>query len=134
MTIIAVRRFLAVRVVGEKEGEESYSTHVYQQCFNESLVVKGEKQLTRWQWYELVEKKTHRGKVLENDGKRTATHVEKRAARQQEKEEETSTRASRALVKHGAALLPACQVKSETEEWWFDVHPKGMGKRRPCQL
>ena len=29
---------------------------------------------------------------------------------------------------------PSMPGKSETEEWWFDVHPKGMGKRRPCPI
>ena len=55
--------------VVKKEEEESYTTNVCQQCYNESLVEKGEKQLTRLQWYELVEKETHRGRFWKMMGK-----------------------------------------------------------------
>ena len=54
-----------------KEGEESYTTHLSQQCCNESLVARGDKPLTKWQWYEFVQKKGASWKVMENDWKRT---------------------------------------------------------------
>ena len=53
------------------EGEEAFTTNVFQQCYNESPVAKGEKQLTRWQWYKLVEKKTHLGGLWKMTGKET---------------------------------------------------------------
>ena len=54
-----------------KEGEESYTTNLCQQCCNESLVARGDKPLTKRQWYEFVQKKGASWKVMENDGKRT---------------------------------------------------------------
>ena len=54
-----------------KEGEESYTTHLSQQCCNESLVARGDKPLTKWQWYEFVQKIGASWKVMENDWKRT---------------------------------------------------------------
>ena len=45
----------------------------------------------------------------------------------QRKKEETSTR-----VKHKGLVL-SCSM-SESEEWWFDVRPKGVGKKRPCPI
>ena len=46
-----------------KEGEESYTTNLCQQCYNKHLEEKGEKSLTNLQWYEFVEKKAHRGSL-----------------------------------------------------------------------
>ena len=40
-----------------QEGEESYTTNLCQQCYNKSLVARGDKPLTKWQWFEFVEKK-----------------------------------------------------------------------------
>ena len=45
-----------------KDGEESYTTNVCQQCYNKTLVTRGDKPLTKWQWYEILEKKAHRGR------------------------------------------------------------------------
>ena len=53
-----------------KEGEESY---LWQQCYNKSLKAKGDNPLTRWQWYEFVEKEAHRGRLWKIMGK--AQHV-----------------------------------------------------------
>ena len=56
--------------VVKKEGRRSHTRQMYaSKCYNESLVGKGDKQLTRWQWYELVEKKTHRGRFWKMMGK-----------------------------------------------------------------
>ena len=52
-----------------KEGEESDTTNLCQQCYNEYLVARGDKPLTKWQWYEFVEKKAHRGGQWEMMGK-----------------------------------------------------------------
>ena len=52
-----------------KEGEESYTTNLCQQCCNESLVARGDKPSTKWQWYEFVQKKGASWKVMEYDGK-----------------------------------------------------------------
>ena len=41
-----------------EEGEKSYTTNV---CYNKILVAKGDKPLTKWQWYAVLEKKAHRG-------------------------------------------------------------------------
>ena len=54
-----------------KDGEESYTTNLCQQCCNESLVARGDKPLTKRQWYEFVQKKGASWKVMENDWKRT---------------------------------------------------------------
>ena len=51
--------------VVKKEGEESYTTNLCQQCYNESLVARDDKPLTKWQWCEFVEKKAHRGRFME---------------------------------------------------------------------
>ena len=37
-----------------KEGEESHTTNLCQQCYNKSLKAKGDKQLTKWQWYDFL--------------------------------------------------------------------------------
>ena len=55
--------------VVKKEEEESYTTKCMPAVLNESLAGEGKKQLTRWQWYELVEKKTHRGRFWKMMGK-----------------------------------------------------------------
>ena len=47
-----------------KEDEKSHTTNSCQQCYNESLVAKGDKPLTKWQWYEFVEKRRN----VEGDG------------------------------------------------------------------
>ena len=52
-----------------KEGEESYTTNLCQQCCNKYLEAKGDKPLTKWQWYEFTEKKAHRGKLWKMTGK-----------------------------------------------------------------
>ena len=52
-----------------KEGEESYTTDMCQQCHNKSLVARGDKPLTKWQWFEFVEKKAHRGRLWKMLGK-----------------------------------------------------------------
>ena len=52
-----------------KEGEESYTTNLCQQCCNKYLEEKGDKPLTKWQWYEFTEKKAHRGKLWKMTGK-----------------------------------------------------------------
>ena len=46
-----------------KEGEESYTTNSCQQFYNKSLVARGDKPLTSWQWYEFVGTKEHRGRL-----------------------------------------------------------------------
>ena len=53
----------------KKEGEESYTTNLCQQCNNKILVARGDKPSTMWQWCEVVEKKASR-KVMENAGER----------------------------------------------------------------
>ena len=57
------------------EGDESYTTTSCQQRYNKSLVARGGKPLTKWQWYEFVcgEKGTL-WKVMENVGK-TSVHT-----------------------------------------------------------
>ena len=52
-----------------KEGEESHTTNLCQQCYNKSLVARGDKQLTKWEWYEFVEKKAHRVRLSRVLGK-----------------------------------------------------------------
>ena len=52
-----------------KEGEESYTTNSCQKCHNESLEAEGDKPLTKWQWYAVVEKKAHRGMLWRMRGK-----------------------------------------------------------------
>ena len=49
--------------------EESYTTNLCQQCSNKMLVARGDKPLEKWQWYEVVEKKTHRGRLWRMLGK-----------------------------------------------------------------
>ena len=34
-----------------KEGEESYTTNLCQQCFNKCLEAEGDKPLAKWQWF-----------------------------------------------------------------------------------
>ena len=46
-----------------EEGEESYTTNLCQQRCNTILVAEGDKPLTKWQWYAVVEKKAHREMV-----------------------------------------------------------------------
>ena len=46
-----------------KEGEESDTTNLSQQCYNKSLEKKRHKPLTKFQWYEFT--------TVENVGKRT---------------------------------------------------------------
>ena len=58
--------FWQVASVVMKEGEESYMTNLCQQCNNKSLDAKP---LTKWQWYEFVEKKAHRGRLWTLIGK-----------------------------------------------------------------
>ena len=60
-------RFWQFASVVIKEGEESHTTNLCQQCYNESLKAKGDEPLTKWQWH--VEKR-HRGRLWTN-GKRT---------------------------------------------------------------
>ena len=45
-----------------QEGEESYTTNMYQKCYNDSLKAKGEKTQTNWQWRRLAGQKAHRGR------------------------------------------------------------------------
>ena len=76
MTIDAVKKTIsfcqfASEVI--KEGDESCTTKLCQQCYNKSLVARGDKPLTTWQWYEFVEKKGASWKVMENVGK-ISTH------------------------------------------------------------
>ena len=52
-----------------KEGEKSYTTNLCQQCYNKFLVARGDKPLTKWQWYEFVEKEAHRGRLWRMLGK-----------------------------------------------------------------
>ena len=54
-----------------KEGEESYTTNLCQQCYNKHLEEKGEKSLTNLQWYEFCGEKGASWKAVENEGKRT---------------------------------------------------------------
>ena len=58
-----------------EEGEESYTTNSCQQCCNKSLVARGDKPLTKWQWYEFVEKKAHRGRLWKMMGKEQCIRV-----------------------------------------------------------
>ena len=43
-----------------REGEESYTTNLCQNCYNDSLKAKGEKTPTNWQWREFAGQKAHR--------------------------------------------------------------------------
>ena len=45
--------------------EESYTTNLRQQCYNESVVARGDKPLSKWQWYAFVEKR----RIVEGQGK-----------------------------------------------------------------
>ena len=45
--------------------KESYTTNLCQQCHNKSVEAKGDKPLTKWQWYEFVEKR----RIVEGYGK-----------------------------------------------------------------
>ena len=45
-----------------QEGEESYTTHLCQKCYNDSLRAKG-KTLTNWQWRQFAGQKAHRGRL-----------------------------------------------------------------------
>ena len=54
-----------------KEGEESYTTNLCQRCHNKSREGTGDKPLTKWQWYEFVEKEARRGRLWKMMGKRT---------------------------------------------------------------
>ena len=49
-------RFWQFASVVIKEGEESCTTNLCQQCYNKSLVARGDKPLTKWQRYEFVGK------------------------------------------------------------------------------
>ena len=53
------------------EGDEAYTTNLFQKCFNQHLQAEGEKPLTIVQWRQVVVKKVYRGRMWENDGKRT---------------------------------------------------------------
>ena len=57
--------FRQLASVVTKEGEESYTTNLCQQCYNKSLEAKGDKPLTMWQRYEFVEKR----RIAEGFGK-----------------------------------------------------------------
>ena len=63
-------RFWQFASVVIREGEESYTTNLCQQCYKKSLEAKC-KPLTKWQWYEFTEKKGASWKAVANDGKRT---------------------------------------------------------------
>ena len=52
-----------------EEGEESYTTNLCQQGYNKNLIAKGDAPLTKWQWYAVVEKKAHRGRLWRMLGK-----------------------------------------------------------------
>ena len=52
-----------------EEGEESHTANSCQQCYNKNLMAKGEAPLTKWQWYAVVEKKAHRGRLWRMLGK-----------------------------------------------------------------
>ena len=61
---LSILQFASVVI---KEGEESYTTILCQQRCNESLVARGDKPLTNWQWCEFVEEKARR--IVEGCGK-----------------------------------------------------------------
>ena len=72
MTVGAVKKsisFLQFASVVMEEGEEAYTTKLCQQCYNKNLVAKGDKPLSKWQWYAVVEKKAHRDMVWRMLGK-----------------------------------------------------------------
>ena len=52
-----------------KEGEESYTTNLCQQCNNKYMEATGDEPLTNWQRYEFVGKKVHRGRLWKMMGK-----------------------------------------------------------------
>ena len=52
-----------------EESEESYTPNLCQQCYNKNLVAEGDEPLMKWQWYEVVEKKAHRGMLWRMLGK-----------------------------------------------------------------
>ena len=51
------------------EGDEAYTTNLYQKCFNKHLQAKGEEPLTNVKWREVVEKKAYRGRMWTKMGK-----------------------------------------------------------------
>ena len=53
------------------------------------------------------------------------------AAQKKEKEEETSMRALSSTHDARGCLSSSISGEFESEEWWFDVRPKGVGKKRP---
>ena len=61
-----------------KEGEESYTTILCQQRYNKSLEAKGDKPLTKWQWYEFVEKEEQDkpNNKATREQNRSSTHVQ----------------------------------------------------------
>ena len=65
-------RFWQFASVVVDDGEESYTVNLCQQCYNERLTVQGLAPLKSWQWYAVVEKKAHRGRLWRNVGKRPA--------------------------------------------------------------
>ena len=53
-----------------EDGEESYTANLFQQCYKKNLIAGGDAPLTKRQWYAVVEKKAHRGRlwrILEKD-------------------------------------------------------------------
>ena len=52
-----------------QEGEGSYTTNLFQKCYNESLKAIGDKPLTKWQLHGFVEKKARRGRLWKMMGK-----------------------------------------------------------------
>ena len=52
--------FWQLALVVIREGEESYTTNLCQNCYNDSLKAKGEKTPTNWQWREFAGQKAHR--------------------------------------------------------------------------
>ena len=57
----------------EKDGEESYTTNSCQQCYNDTLVAEGERQLKRWQRFWVCAEKGASWKVMENSAKNSTT-------------------------------------------------------------
>ena len=51
------------------EGDEAYTTNLFQMCFNEHLQAKGEEPLSNVQWRQVVEKKAYLGRVWKMMGK-----------------------------------------------------------------
>ena len=69
---LSVWQFVSVVL---KEGGESYITNVCQECDNKILVAKGDKPLTKWQWYAVVENKAHRGRLWRKLGGGRPVHT-----------------------------------------------------------